>query len=131
MQLPFVILLRKSLMHIHERNKSLDKANRALHNDNVSLRLSVKRREDDIELLKEKASRVGISKLQNEIVRLNEKVSNLELQSANPPASPLVPPALVSTAEGTAPEDIGQPDLFVAGTIQDVSTITVSSNNAT
>lgn len=119
--IPFTILSKKSLAAIHERNKSLDKSNRALHNDNVSLRLTVKRREDQIELLEEKCTRVGISKLQNEIVRLHEKVSHLELSQSDEPATSLLPDALVSTAEGNAAHDSDQPNLFEQGTVQGVS----------
>lgn len=104
---PWLLLRRSRLQQIHERSKSLDETNRRLHGENVSMKLTLKVKEDEIDLLKQKYSRVGISKLENEIVRLNEEVSRLTLQAnVQSPASG-VQDALVPDTEGTAQLDLG------------------------
>lgn len=107
MRFPWQIINRDKQRQVFQRLRDLDAANNKLHSENVSLRLTIKTKDDKIELLEQKYSRVGISKLENEIVRLNEEVSRLTLQAnVQSPASG-VQDALVPDTEGTTQLDLG------------------------
>jgi len=130
MKFPLVLLRRSRVQAIHDRGRALDRKNRELADENTSLQMVVKRREQQIELLKDKVSRVGISKLENEIAALKQIIENRrildetlpdpKLSQSNGTRTPVLPDALVQDTAGKTPGDIGHAEGPHTGSLQKV-----------
>lgn len=100
----FAVIRWNNLQKLHARNKEL-------REDIASLNIVVERKEEDIDALKVKCSRVNISKLENRIIELeqgikNEKMPGDELHGKDLPRTPMLPGSLVSATEGNPQQGV-------------------------
>lgn len=114
MKFPLVLLRRKAVQAIHDRSRALDKKNRDLVDENNSLNMVIKRRDQQIVLLKDKCSRVGISQLENHIVKLQDEITRqqklyLELASIMP-MQPLIMKVEELSSEALSHFKLQKPD---------------------